>query len=628
MDKNEIVFIESWIKQELSIAKVAARKDITPADKKRAEGEASNFADKKNKKYKLDTEAQIRAANSYIHMPKNRKKYSAEDLKTIKANIVTAWKKKIDPKGPPSAAKKTEKTEPAGQLGKTGAALGDPVPAVAGAAPLEKAFIKSFPLSKVSIGPKGEVYVEGFLARTDVPDKTPGMAEQMDEALSTPHFEKMVADTLERSAGQSKFPVREMHQAIAAGRGIDFKHVEGKGYWGKVEVIDPVGKEKVEKGVLTSFSIGGHYGKTWVDGGILHYEGKPIEATLADVGMIPGTEFEFQHADGSVEMRKFANVLSEEETTMKPEPIAKLLSDMKEKPDIKKFVSQFAGLRKEEGGYGINQDYARQESWDIQTAAEVIQVATRLMSGEANEPEDAKEVADIIRAVIAFMAGETDEMESAATGEAPAVDGEGEEPGGAEGAEAEEPEDSPDEAGAEAEEAEEPEPSELEAAHEDMHEENSEEEDEHIKEIVRAVLAEMAEANKTERAGELAKVNSLVVSKVDVLEKGQKNIVANFEKTAHDLAGDIAKTIKLHTELSQSIADMQKTVEAYGPVISQYPPRNLPLSNGQNVTEKDMLKTLIANAKISPQLRQAYQTRLTELEIKDAKPLEEPPEFK
>ena len=85
--------------------KIAERKDIDPADKKRAESQASDFADEKNKKYKLDTEKQIKAAWSYIHMPKNAGKYSAEDVKSIKGKIVAAWKAKIDPKGPPEAEK-------------------------------------------------------------------------------------------------------------------------------------------------------------------------------------------------------------------------------------------------------------------------------------------------------------------------------------------------------------------------------------------------------------------------------------------------------------------------------------------------------------------------------------------
>lgn len=88
-----------------ALLKIAERKDVSAADKKRAEEEASSFADTKNKKYKLDTAKQIKAAWSYIHMPKNASKYSAADVKAIKARIVAAWKKKIDSKGPPEAEK-------------------------------------------------------------------------------------------------------------------------------------------------------------------------------------------------------------------------------------------------------------------------------------------------------------------------------------------------------------------------------------------------------------------------------------------------------------------------------------------------------------------------------------------
>ena len=57
----------------------------------------------KKKRYPIDSEAHIRAAWSYINKPKNSGKYSAEQVKSIKAKIVAAWKDKIDPKGPPSA---------------------------------------------------------------------------------------------------------------------------------------------------------------------------------------------------------------------------------------------------------------------------------------------------------------------------------------------------------------------------------------------------------------------------------------------------------------------------------------------------------------------------------------------
>src|SRR5262249_52777926 len=58
------------------------------------------------KRYPLDTAERIRAAWRYINMPKNAGKYSAEDLKAVKAKIVAAWKAKIDKDGPPSASEK------------------------------------------------------------------------------------------------------------------------------------------------------------------------------------------------------------------------------------------------------------------------------------------------------------------------------------------------------------------------------------------------------------------------------------------------------------------------------------------------------------------------------------------
>ncbi len=58
------------------------------------------------KRYPVDTEDHIRSAWNYINKPKNAGKYSSENLASIKAKIVAAWKKKIDPAGPPGAATK------------------------------------------------------------------------------------------------------------------------------------------------------------------------------------------------------------------------------------------------------------------------------------------------------------------------------------------------------------------------------------------------------------------------------------------------------------------------------------------------------------------------------------------
>lgn len=53
----------------------------------------SKYADEKRFKYPVDTESRVRAAWSYINMPKNQKGYSSEELKTIKEKIKSAGKK-------------------------------------------------------------------------------------------------------------------------------------------------------------------------------------------------------------------------------------------------------------------------------------------------------------------------------------------------------------------------------------------------------------------------------------------------------------------------------------------------------------------------------------------------------
>lgn len=88
--------------EERAFQKVAARSDVSPKEGEHKYGDVT-FADPKNKKYPIDTEAHIRAAWNYINKPKNAGKYSAADLQTIKDHIVAAWKEKISSDGPPSA---------------------------------------------------------------------------------------------------------------------------------------------------------------------------------------------------------------------------------------------------------------------------------------------------------------------------------------------------------------------------------------------------------------------------------------------------------------------------------------------------------------------------------------------
>ena len=59
-------------------------------------------------RYPIHTERNIRAAWSYINMPKNQRPYTSEQVAKIKRRIIAAWKEKIDKEGPPAAQDKNE----------------------------------------------------------------------------------------------------------------------------------------------------------------------------------------------------------------------------------------------------------------------------------------------------------------------------------------------------------------------------------------------------------------------------------------------------------------------------------------------------------------------------------------
>ena len=66
--------------------KIHRRADADPSQGVRKYGKAT-FADPVNKKYPIDTPGRIKAAWAYIHQPLNARKYSAAEVRTIKARI-------------------------------------------------------------------------------------------------------------------------------------------------------------------------------------------------------------------------------------------------------------------------------------------------------------------------------------------------------------------------------------------------------------------------------------------------------------------------------------------------------------------------------------------------------------
>jgi hypothetical protein len=82
----------------------SVREGGLPGDYGDVEYADPGYQNDQKKRYPIDTVKHIRAAWSYINKPRNAGKYSADELERIKNKIIAAWKDKIDPDGPPSAA--------------------------------------------------------------------------------------------------------------------------------------------------------------------------------------------------------------------------------------------------------------------------------------------------------------------------------------------------------------------------------------------------------------------------------------------------------------------------------------------------------------------------------------------
>jgi len=76
----------------MNVKAISKRQDVNPKQGVSDYGSVK-FADAKNHKYPIDTEAHARAALSYFSMPKNRAKYSSGDAATIMGRIRAACKR-------------------------------------------------------------------------------------------------------------------------------------------------------------------------------------------------------------------------------------------------------------------------------------------------------------------------------------------------------------------------------------------------------------------------------------------------------------------------------------------------------------------------------------------------------
>ena len=150
----------------------------------------------------------------------------------------------------------------------------------------------------------GEMYLEG-VSDTGLPNRR-GML--LDYASSKPYIEAFVKEFEERTAGESKGPLRIMHSEItSAGKIVNLDLVDADCTIPvRVHVVDDEAKTKVEAKVLNAFSwYWRSVGAPWEDKEltakegrkILRFTGKPVELSLVDSPGVPGTGFTIENAD-------------------------------------------------------------------------------------------------------------------------------------------------------------------------------------------------------------------------------------------------------------------------------------------------------------------------------------------
>src|SRR5580692_8235006 len=157
-----------------------------------------------------------------------------------------------------------------------------------------KTFNLFIPLTKVD-EEKREVY---GTATAELPDKS---GEVFDYDSSLPYYKEWSGEIQKASGGKSLGNVREMHTNIAAGKltQIVFND-EQKQIEVCAKIVNDSTWEKVLEGVLTGFSHGGEYIKTWKDpdnSKLTRYTARPSEISVVDNPCLGAATFEVIKTD-------------------------------------------------------------------------------------------------------------------------------------------------------------------------------------------------------------------------------------------------------------------------------------------------------------------------------------------
>lgn len=162
---------------------------------------------------------------------------------------------------------------------------------------MRKAFSKYIPFCKVDAA-KREVW--GIIT-AEVEDKT---GETCHYETTVPQYKALFDEMSQATDGRNICPLREMHQLSAVGKGIGFEfRDDSREIFMGFKVVDDDAWVKVDEGVYTGFSHGGHADyftkdqKPW-------YTAYPSEVSLVDNPCLGVCHFAYVKADGAVEMRK------------------------------------------------------------------------------------------------------------------------------------------------------------------------------------------------------------------------------------------------------------------------------------------------------------------------------------
>ena len=253
------------------------------------------YADPKNGKYPVDTEAHARAAWSYINMPKNAAQYplNGVTLSEVKDRIMAACKHfGID------VSDGDSDSEGSGDSGRAGSL-----------AP----YVRSFPLEDISVRAGGdgrtvEAYAAVFGVSAPVRDQDGEYTEELDPAC----FNRAISDAAPQGSRRNwKIGVFYNHgmtisgapsdrHSMPVGKILDIK-ADGRGLWTQVrynrtQLADEV-LENIREGSIPGYSFQGHFRrsapliprggfrKNYRTGELPHV--RRLESTLLELGPTP-----------------------------------------------------------------------------------------------------------------------------------------------------------------------------------------------------------------------------------------------------------------------------------------------------------------------------------------------------